>query len=153
MNIELIKQAVLEAQRFINDESKYDPEETLNDKVASAEVARQEFVGAPFSDLPEFNFEAVEVADVVDESNVEQTLSDRESTYGSFKDVADTTSKLMGVLLNSKNGQILPCAHQEALHMICSKMARIVNGDCNYKDNWHDIGGYAKLIENLIDGV
>ena len=33
--------------------------ETLNDKVASAEVARQEFIGAPFSDLPEFNFEAV----------------------------------------------------------------------------------------------
>lgn len=36
--------------------------ETLNDKVASAEVARQEFIGAPFSDLPEFNFEAVDVA-------------------------------------------------------------------------------------------
>ena len=30
--------------------------ETLNDKVASAEVARQEFIGAPFSDLPEVNF-------------------------------------------------------------------------------------------------
>ena len=45
--------------------------ETLNDKVASAEVARQlgVFVGAPFSDLPEFNFEAVD--DFV-ESNVEQ---------------------------------------------------------------------------------
>ena len=36
--------------------------ETLNDKVASAEVARQEFIGAPFSDLPESDFEAVDVA-------------------------------------------------------------------------------------------
>lgn len=43
--------------------------ETLNDKVASAEVARQEFIGVPFSDLPESNFEAV---DEFVESNVEQ---------------------------------------------------------------------------------
>ena len=43
--------------------------ETLNDKVASAEVARQEFIGVPFSDLPAFNFGAVD--DFV-ESNVEQ---------------------------------------------------------------------------------
>lgn len=43
--------------------------ETLNDKVASAEVARQEFIGAPFSDLPVFNFGAID--DFV-ESNVEQ---------------------------------------------------------------------------------
>ena len=43
--------------------------ETLNDKVASAEVARQEFIGVPFSDLPDVNFEAVD--DFV-ESNVEQ---------------------------------------------------------------------------------
>ena len=47
----------------------YFAKETLNDKVASAEVARQEFIGAPFSDLPEFNFGAVD--DFV-ESNVEQ---------------------------------------------------------------------------------
>ena len=43
--------------------------ESINDKVASAEVARQEFIGAPFSDLPEFNFGAID--DFV-ESNVEQ---------------------------------------------------------------------------------
>ena len=34
-----------EALPFIDDEPKYDREETLNDKVASAEVARQEFIG------------------------------------------------------------------------------------------------------------
>ena len=43
--------------------------ETLNDKVASAEAARQEFIGVPFDDLPAFNFGAVD--DFV-ESNVEQ---------------------------------------------------------------------------------
>lgn len=115
--------------------------ETLNDKVASAEAARQSgvFVGAPFYDLPEFNFEAVD--DFV-ESNVEQTLSDRESTYGSFKDVALTTRNLMNCIdVDSMNA-----VQQEALHMICSKLARITNGDPNHVDSWHDIAGYASLV-------
>ena len=119
--------------------------ETLNDKVASAEAARQEFIGAPFSDLPEFNFEAV--GDFV-ESNVEQTLSDRESTYGSFKDVAVTTRNLMNCIdVDSMNA-----VQQEALHMICSKLARIANGDPNHVDSWHDIAGYASLVVKDING-
>lgn len=81
---------------------------------------------------------------------VDATLAEREAQYGSFIGVANTTGQLMSVLLNSKNGQTLPYAHQEALHMICSKMARIVNGDHNHLDSWHDICGYAKLIENNI---
>ena len=56
----------------------YIAKETLNDKVASAEVARQEFIGAPFSDLPEVNFEAVD--DFV-ESNVEQDNVNQPSHY------------------------------------------------------------------------
>ena len=119
--------------------------ETLNDKVASAEVARQEFIGAPFSDLPEFNFEAV--GDFV-ESNVEQTLSDRESTYGSFKDEAVTTRNLM----NCIDVDSMSAVQQEALHMICSKLARIANGDPNHVDSWHNIAGYASLVVKDING-
>jgi hypothetical protein len=37
----------------------------------------------------------------------------------------------------------------EALDMICSKLARIVCGDPNEPDHWHDIGGYAKLAEKF----
>ena len=119
--------------------------ETLNDKVASAEVARQEFIGAPFSDLPEVNSEAVD--DFV-ELNVEQTLSDRESTYGSFKDVAVTTRNIMNCIdVDSMNA-----VQQEALHMICSKLARIANGDPNHVDSWHDIAGYASLVVKDING-
>ncbi len=32
--------------------------------------------------------------------------------------------------------------------VIADKIARILNGDPNYKDNWHDIQGYAKLAED-----
>ena len=56
----------------------YISKETLNDKVASAEIARQEFIGAPFSDLPEFNFGAID--DFV-ESNVEQDNVNQPSHY------------------------------------------------------------------------
>ena len=100
--------------------------ESLNDKIASAEVARQ------------------------GSKNIDATLAERQSQYGSFTSVANTTGQLMAVIRNSPNGHTMPYAHEEALHMICSKIARIVNGDFNHLDSWHDIGGYSKLIEDLI---
>jgi hypothetical protein len=39
---------------------------------------------------------------------------------------------------------------REALDMICSKMARIMNGDPNYVDSWEDIAGYATLVANRL---
>jgi hypothetical protein len=36
---------------------------------------------------------------------------------------------------------------QESLDLIANKLARIVNGDPFYDDSWHDVGGYAKLVE------
>lgn len=100
--------------------------ESLNDKIATAEVARQE------------------------SKSIDATLAERQSQYGSFTGVANTTGQLMAVIKNSTNGHTMPYAHEEALHMICSKIARIVNGDINHLDSWHDIGGYSKLIEDLI---
>ena len=35
--------------------------------------------------------------------------------------------------------------------MIASKIARIVNGDPDYADNWHDIAGYARLVEKELE--
>ncbi len=31
--------------------------------------------------------------------------------------------------------------------MICLKISRIVTGDPEHPDNWHDIAGYATLAE------
>lgn len=113
----------------------------------------------PFMDsLPEFkhDFGASSLNDQyaeieqVRQQTIEATLAERQAQYGSFVGVANTTGALMAVIKNSKNGSTLPYAHEEALHMICSKIARIVNGDYNHKDSWHDIGGYSKLIEDLL---
>ena len=86
----------------------------------------------------------------VRQQTIEATLAERQAQYGCFVGVANTTGALMAVIKNSKNGSTLPYAHEESLHMICSKIARIVNGDYNHKDSWHDIGGYSKLIEDLL---
>lgn len=86
----------------------------------------------------------------VRKKTIDATLAERQSQYGSFTGVANTAGQLMAIIKNSPNGHTMPYAHEEALHMICSKIARIVNGDINHLDSWHDIGGYSKLIEDLI---
>lgn len=88
----------------------------------------------------------------VRKQTIEATLAERQAQYGSFEDVARTTGKIMEALSEVRvNGlNDLPYPHRMALYMIASKMARIVNGDYNHKDGWHDIGGYSKLIEDLL---
>jgi len=78
---------------------------------------------------------------------VRQTLSQRQEQYGSFEDVAMITEQMVDVM---RKGYYENLAYNQkmALYMICSKMARIVNGNPNHKDSWHDIAGYATLIDN-----
>lgn len=90
----------------------------------------------------------------IQKNSIEHTLAERQSTYGNFEDVAFVTENIMHILAKVRvNGlDDLPHTHSMALYMIASKMARIVNGDFNHLDSWHDIGGYSKLIEKLIKG-
>lgn len=75
-------------------------------------------------------------------ADIEQTLNERQSQYGDFPDVADTTQSMYLMLLNDDMTDV----EREALHMICSKLSRIKHGDCHRIDSWHDIGGYATLV-------
>lgn len=87
-------------------------------------------------------------------SNVDETLAERGSRYGEFSDVANLTAGLYGALCIRMQGRDeFEPYHIEAIHMICQKLARAVCGDPMYADNWHDIGGYAKLVENEINKV
>ena len=88
----------------------------------------------------------------VRQSAIEATLAERQAQYGCFEDVAFVTENIMAALSKVRTNGLndLPHPHRMALYMIASKMARIVNGDYNHKDSWHDIGGYSKLIEDLL---
>ena len=99
----------------------------------------------PFiDDEPSINDQYAEI------EKVRQTLKTRQDQYGSFEDVAMFTEQMVDVM---RKGYYEKLAYNQkmALYMICSKMARIVNGNPNHKDSWHDIAGYATLIDNELE--
>lgn len=80
--------------------------------------------------------------------SIQKTLQQRGERYGEFKDVAQLSNDLMRLLQATPNyNESLSDSQHFALDMMTNKMARIVNGDPNYIDNWHDIAGYATLVE------
>ncbi len=81
---------------------------------------------------------------------IEDTLEERGSNYGDFEDNCRTTNDLMDIISEGESFEDLSPTHIEALHMICHKISRMVNGDPYYVDNVHDIIGYAKLLEEFI---
>lgn len=88
------------------------------------------------------------------ENNIQATLIERGTRYGAFKDHAQITQELKSCIrkhLEDRN-KVLTASQQEALDMICHKIGRIVNGDPGYADSWHDIAGYATLIEGELNG-
>lgn len=85
-------------------------------------------------------------------TDVAKTLQERGSRYGSFSGHAKITHDLKRVMEGTTNWQKLTDSQREALHMVAHKIGRILNGDPNYADSWHDIAGYSKLVEDEING-
>lgn len=83
-------------------------------------------------------------------SNIQQTLSGRDATYGSFEDVARLSQSLQSVMRNSRNWSGMRDEMRESLQSISIKISRILNGDPEHADSWHDIAGYATLVENVL---
>lgn len=83
-------------------------------------------------------------------SEIQKTLAERATTYGSFKDVATLSQSLQATMRNSKNWGSMQNEMREALQTISSKIARILNGDPEHVDSWHDIAGYATLVEKSL---
>lgn len=83
--------------------------------------------------------------------NIEDVLKTRQETHGSFM----TTSFLAQDLKRLIHSQFLWCNlsfdKREALDMIATKIARIINGDQDFKDHWEDIEGYANLISRKLE--
>jgi hypothetical protein len=71
-------------------------------------------------------------------------LNERKQTHGDFAKVADTAQDLKNVI--SKHDRLMDDLHRESLDMICSKIARICNGNPMEVDHWRDIAGYAMLV-------
>ena len=86
-------------------------------------------------------------------SEIADTLKQRGDRYGSYRCVARTSQELKDVIRRSYNvrNNSLEWYQQESLDLICNKLARILNGDPNYRDSWVDIAGYAQLVVDELD--
>jgi hypothetical protein len=82
--------------------------------------------------------------------SIEVTLEERGSIYGDYETLATTAQQLKDVVRMGANYDSLSMPMKESVDMICHKIARIVNGGHPQElDHWHDIAGYAKLIEDI----
>jgi len=81
---------------------------------------------------------------------IDDTLVERGSRYGDFAEHARITQNLKRALADSPNWATLPDDMKEALEMVAHKLGRILNGDPNYHDSWHDMIGYIKLVERRL---
>lgn len=82
--------------------------------------------------------------------SVDEILDDRAISYGTFIDLASIACNLRGIIRDQRPN--LQSDQEEALTMICTKIARIVNGDPNNIDSWRDIAGYATLVADRLGG-
>jgi hypothetical protein len=85
-------------------------------------------------------------------SDVEATLAARAAKYGDFTDLAITAQNLKDEARRGVGWSKLSGNQKEAIDMILHKVARVISGgDPHYRDNWHDIAGYAKMAEDRCD--
>ncbi len=82
------------------------------------------------------------------------TIAERGARYGEFKDHAVIAQGLQDTMRAAPGWTRLAPDQKQALSVISDKIARMLNGDPDYVDNWHDITGYASLVEKrLVKGA
>lgn len=110
-----------------------------------------------FDNPPEENLKNKKINDAGENTSasIDETLAQRGTRYGSFKDHAEISQVLQQVMLRhaaKTHKKPMPPYMVEALIMIAHKLARIVNGDPMYDDNWRDLSGYSQLVVDILHG-
>jgi hypothetical protein len=82
--------------------------------------------------------------------DIAQTLEERGKRYGSFQEHARISQAIKRAMADSPNWSKLTPDKREALEMLAHKAARILNGDPEFHDSWHDIIGYMKLVADTL---
>lgn len=83
-------------------------------------------------------------------AGIESTLQERGSRYGDFGEHARITQAIKRAMADSPNWPSLEDDQREALEMVAHKIGRVLNGDPNFHDSWHDMIGYLTLIEKRL---
>ena len=83
-------------------------------------------------------------------SNIDKTLEQRGTRYGDFRGCSRISQNIKRAMGDSDNWEALSDDKKEALEIIANKIGRILNGDPEYSDSWHDIVGYARLVDQAL---
>jgi hypothetical protein len=86
-------------------------------------------------------------------TSITEILKERGARYGKFVHHAGISQSLKELMVTQAGWVRLEHDQREALEMIAHKIARILNGDPQYADSWKDIGGYADLVANRLEGI
>lgn len=84
-------------------------------------------------------------------NDVESTLDERGKTYGDYTVQSNTAQGIKLCMENTPKWAILSSPQAESLHLIATKISRILHGDPNHIDSWHDIAGYAQLVVQALE--
>ena len=79
--------------------------------------------------------------------SIQDTLNQRRTTHGHFPNVAYTSQKIKEAMSEYDGWDNLSTTQREALTVIAQKISRVLNGNADEPDHWHDIAGYATLVE------
>jgi hypothetical protein len=86
-------------------------------------------------------------------ADLKDTLAERGARYGMFDEHAGISQALQDTMRAAPGFARLAADQKQALATIADKIARVLNGDPDYVDNWHDIAGYAALVEQRLTGT
>ena len=84
--------------------------------------------------------------------SVEDTLKQRKNVHGDYRRAAGIKDKMLEEFSKTDNWKQLGAEGHETIRMIVEKLGRIMYGDCFFSDHWHDIAGYATLMERICEG-
>lgn len=87
--------------------------------------------------------------------DINTILSERAKAYGVFEEVAMGAQTIKSSMraCGKHSWHSLDDDKKEALEMIASKIARIINNGADHEDSWRDIAGYATLVADNIRGI
>ena len=73
-------------------------------------------------------------------------LNQRKATHGNFASVAAVAQELKECFHHGERWNRLSDQQKEALDMIATKLARILNGEPDFSEHWLDVKGYVDLV-------
>lgn len=78
--------------------------------------------------------------------NIVETLIARDSTHGDFPRRAEVEQALIEIIERSDMWPSFEPFQRSAARMIAVKLSRLLSGNPDHIDSWHDIAGYAQLV-------